>query len=94
MKVLSALHALQGHPELGKLWEQFITSILNSHEFNFHNTTHDRSIYSGTINGVKVPLLHQVNDFALDAPNEAMMHDIYGRIGKRLQLLSEESLPF
>jgi hypothetical protein len=92
--VLPVLHALQGHPESGKLWEQHITGILKSSEFGFTSTTHDKSIYSATIDGYKVLLLRQVDDFALACPNEALAQRIYNRIGKRLQLPSEEQPPF
>ena len=34
-------HALQGHPEAGKLWEKHITSILTSSEFGIKSTTHE-----------------------------------------------------
>ena len=44
-KVLPVLHALQGHPESGKLWEKMINKILFSKELNFKCTTHDRTIY-------------------------------------------------
>ena len=33
--VLPVQHALQGHPESGRLWEQHITKILRSKEFGF-----------------------------------------------------------
>ena len=92
--VLPVLHALQGHPESGKLWEQHITAILQSSEFGFKSTTHDRSIYSATIDGHRVLLLRQVDDFALACPSEDLAQRIYGRIGKRLQLPSETEPPF
>jgi len=39
--VIPVLHALQGHPESGKLWEKYITAILRSPHFG---TTYDHSI--------------------------------------------------
>ena len=33
--VLPVLHALQGHPESGRLWEEHITSILTSPDLGF-----------------------------------------------------------
>ena len=56
-KVLPVQHALQGHPESGKLWEQHINKILFSSALNFKCTTHDRTIYSTVFKGVKVLLL-------------------------------------
>ena len=49
--ILPVLHALQGHPESGKLWESHINSILSSPELGFKSTTHDRSIYTTTFDG-------------------------------------------
>jgi len=60
--VLPVLHALQGHPESGKLWEKHITAILPSPEFGFKSTTHDRSMYSATFEGTRILLLRQVDD--------------------------------
>ena len=44
-RVLPVLHALQGHPESGKLWERHINNFLMGLELNFKHTTHDRTIY-------------------------------------------------
>ena len=88
------LHALQGHPESGKLWEKHITGILQSADFGFRSTTHDRSIYSANLFGHQLLLLRQVDDFALACPAETIACDIYGKIGKRLQLPSESEPPF
>ena len=92
--VLPVLHALQGHPESGRLWEQHINSILTSPELGFRHTTHDRTIYSAVFDGVTVLLLRQVDDFALACPDEALAKRIYGIIGSKLQLPSEERPPF
>jgi len=92
--VLPVLHALQGHPESGRLWEAHINSVLKSPEFGFRSTTHDRSIYSTTIAGEQVLLLRQVDDFALACSNEALAQRIYNSIGRRLQLPSESTPPF
>ena len=93
-RVLPVLHALQGHPESGRLWESHITSILTSAEFGFKCTTHDRSIYTAVIDNQRVLMLRQVDDFALACPNEALAQRIYANIGTRLQLPSETAPPF
>jgi len=82
--VIPALHALQGHPESGKLWEKHISAILQSPQFGFKSTTHDRLIHSATFEGTKVLLLRQVDDFALACPNEDMAKHLYDQIGKQL----------
>ena len=93
-QVLPVLHALQGHPESGRLWEAHINSILFSPKLGFKSTTHDRSIYSATIRGERVLLLRQVDDFALSCSHEAIARHIYDIIGRSLQLPSETSPPF
>ena len=93
-KVLPVLHALQGHPESGKLWESHINLILFSPELNFKCITHDRTIYSTTFRGVKVLLLCQVDDFALASPDESIAKAIYDVIGNRLTLPGEDKPPF
>ena len=93
-KVLPVLHALQGHPESGRLWEVHINKILQSPEFGFKCTTHDRSIYSATIDNEHVLLLRQVDDFALACSNEALAKRIYSQLGERLRLPTETTAPF
>ena len=93
-KVLPVLHALQGHPESGKLWESHISLILFSPELNFKCTTHNRTIYSTTFRGVKVLLLRQVDDFSLASPDEDIAKAIYDIIGQRLMLPGEDKPPF
>lgn len=92
--VLPVQHALQGHPESGRLWETHIGEILASPEFGFVPTTHDRCIYTAVVDGVRVLLLRQVDDFALAAPSEDVAKRIYDALGKRLQLPGEDTVPF
>jgi hypothetical protein len=92
--VLPVLHALQGHPESGRLYEEHINSILSSPELGFKSTTHDRTIYSADFDGVPVYLLRQVDDFCLACPNEPMAIRIYDIIGSKLQLPGESKPPF
>jgi len=88
--VLPVLHALQGHPESGKLWEKHTTAILRSPQFGFKSTTHDRSVYSATFESTRILLLHQVDNFAVACPNEDLTKakHLYAQIGKALQLPS------
>ena len=53
--VLPVQHALQGHPESPRLWENFITKILQQE--GFKNTTHEKNIYAATIKRHKVLFL-------------------------------------
>jgi len=92
--VLPVQHALQGHPESGRLWERHINSILASPSFSFKSTTHDRSIYSGVFRGAPLLLLRQVDDFALAAPSEEIAVAFYAQLGRELQLPGESAPPF
>ena len=91
---LPVLHALQGHPKSGKLWEKHITAILQSPQFGFKSTTHDRSIYLAAFEGTKILLLCQVDNFAVACPNEELAKHLCDQIGKRSQLTSEDAPPF
>jgi len=92
--VLPVLHALQGHPESGKLWEKHITAVMRSPAFGFKSTTHDKSTHSATFEGTKLLLLRQVDDFAVACPNEDIAKRLRAQIGKALQLPSEDTPPF
>lgn len=64
--VIPALRAIQGHPEAGRLWQDFILSILQSPPLNFTtSTTHERNLYRGEIDGKLVLVARQVDDFAI-----------------------------
>ncbi|KAG7338168.1 reverse transcriptase RNA-dependent DNA polymerase [Nitzschia inconspicua] len=92
--VLPVLHALQGHPESGRLWETYINKILSLPELSFRSTTHDRTIYSGVFEGEPILLLRQVDDFALACRRESTAKAVYDFIGKALQQPNEAQPPF
>ena len=62
-QVLPVQHALQGHPEIGKMWMHMIDNILIK-ELGFRTTTHDFCIYLQEQNGSKQLLLQQIDAFA------------------------------
>ena len=66
-------HAIQGHPDLPRLWQLFIDNILT--KIGFKPTTHEPCVYSlpQEVFGEEVFLLHQVDDFAIgcDRPETA-----------------------
>ena len=92
--VLPVQHALQGHPESGRLWEEHINKILSDPKLNFKATTHDKCIYQSVYKGVKLLMLQQVDDFLIASPNETLANEIYSIIGKKLQLPKESEPPF
>ena len=92
-KVLPVQHALQGHPESGKLWERTINKVLRCPRLNFQTTVHDRTVYWTTFRGVKVYLLRQVDDFALASPSEDIAKEIFQIIGEELKFAKEDEIP-
>ena len=67
--VIPLFKALQGHPEAGVLWERLITDILIN-KMGFKNTTHEKNIYFGHIDGHEILVCRQVDDFASGSPNK------------------------
>ncbi|KAG7350884.1 reverse transcriptase RNA-dependent DNA polymerase [Nitzschia inconspicua] len=92
--VLPVLHALQGHPESGLLWETYINKILSLPELSFKSTTHDRTIDSGVFEGEPILLLSQVDDITLACRLESTAKAVYDSIGKALQQPNEAQPPF
>ena len=68
-QVIPLKKALQGHPEAGALWEKMVTDIIIN-QMKFRNTTHERNLYSGTIDGIDMLVCRQVDDFAIGATHE------------------------
>ena len=67
--VIPLFKNLQGLPESGALWEKMIEDILLN-KMGFRNTTHERNLYIGVIDGNKVLVCRQVDDFASGAASE------------------------
>ena len=69
--VIPILSAMQGHPEAPRLWEKHADKILRS--IGLVPTTHEPCLYSGLVNGQRVLLLRQVDDFAVAAASESII---------------------
>jgi hypothetical protein len=85
--VLPAFDALKGHPEAGGLWEKHINKILD--DFHIVYTTHERSIYQGTIDGKVVLLCCQVDNIAVACSDAAVAQGLVESIGKVVDLKSQ-----
>lgn len=83
--VLPVLHAIQGHPESPRLWDQYISNILIQKE-NFRNTTHEKCIYSTKIRGKKVLFLRQVDDFAVACQDKKIAQAVIKQVGQYLSV--------
>jgi Reverse transcriptase (RNA-dependent DNA polymerase) len=90
-KVLPVLHALQGHPESGRLWEIFINKILLN-KFNLRNTTHERNLYSGTFNEKPILVKRQVDDIAVASPCPDTARAFINALSKHVQLKGNDIL--
>jgi len=86
--VIPVLHALQGHPEAGALWERMIVGILVD-ELKFKATTHERNLYTGKIDGETVLVCRQVDDFAVGSVKQATAEKLIAMINKRVSTTSE-----
>ena len=88
---LPAQHALQGHPESPRLWEEYINRILKD-KLNLVPTTHERSIYSGLFKGYRILLKRQVDDIAIAAPTKEIAEEIIQIIGKSVHIEGNDLL--
>ena len=59
---------MQGHPESPRLWEKHADAILR--DIGLTPTIHEPCLYSGIINGKRIILMRQVDDFAIAAPDQ------------------------
>jgi Reverse transcriptase (RNA-dependent DNA polymerase)/GAG-pre-integrase domain len=82
--VLPVQHALQGHPEAGALWEAHINDILSA--IGFRSTTHERSLYTATINGFQVLLCRQVDDLAIACTDTDIAQWVISQIGAKVEV--------
>jgi len=90
--VLPVLRVLQGHPEAARLWEEHISGILE--KVGFKNITHEKNIYTGKFCGEKVPLVRQVDNFALGCRQESTAKSVYSDIGAKLTLHNKAEVRF
>ena len=82
--VIPILSAMQGHPEAPRLWEKHADKILRS--IGLFPTTHEPCLYSGLVDGQRVLLLRQVDDFAVAAPSDQVASTIFDLIDDHLTI--------
>ena len=87
--VLPVRHALQGHPESGKMWMNMIDNILIN-QFGFRKATHDRCIYIRERDGQVQLLLRQIDDFCTGMTSEKAARELFNDIGVKIQFPSEK----
>jgi hypothetical protein len=77
-------NAIQGHPELPRLWEKHIDKILQ--ELGLRPTTHEPCLYSSEINGQRILFLRQVDDFAVASSQRCYAEQLIDSINNKLQI--------
>lgn len=82
--VIPILSAMQGHPEAPRLWEKHADKILRS--IGLTPTTHEPCLYSGLIDGHRVLLLRQVDDFAVAAATKSVTSRVFDYIDDHLTI--------
>ncbi|KAL9178452.1 hypothetical protein ACHAXT_003782 [Thalassiosira profunda] len=80
--VIPVIKAMQGHPEAPRLWEKHADGILR--KLGFTPTTHEPCLYSGLIEGERVFLKRQVDDFEVAVSSERLANIIYDMIDEEL----------
>jgi hypothetical protein len=82
--VIPALTAMQGHPELPRLWEKHADAILQ--KLQLTPTTHKPCLYSGTIASNRIILKRQVDDFAIATTDEKTANILLDMIDEELSI--------
>ena len=89
--VVQAKHALQGHPEAGKLFEELANDILLN-RIGLTTTSHERNLYCGTFDGHPVYVCRQVDDLAIAAPTIDIGQNLIAAIGSHVTLAGNSLL--
>ena len=77
-------HAIQGHPEAPRLWQDHIDGILQ--KLGFKPTFHEPCIYSRTLeSGEEIFLLRQVDDFAVGCDDISTANYLWDELDKHLR---------
>ena len=75
---------MQGHPESPRLWEKHADSILR--ELSLEPTVHEPCLYLEIIDGKRVLLKRQVDDFAIAAPDAKTANILLDMIDDKLKI--------
>ncbi len=83
-EVIPILSAMQGHPESPRLWEKHTDAILR--ECGLVPTAHEPCLYLGQIEDKRIIFMHQVDDFAVAAPDERTASILFDMIDDKLMI--------
>jgi len=82
--VVPILSAFQGHPEAPQLWEKHADKIIQG--CGLSPTVHEPCLYSGVIDGERVLLKRQVDDFAIASRTQRTCDLVFDMIDDKLML--------
>jgi hypothetical protein len=82
--VIPIQSAMQGHPESPRLWEKHANSILRL--LGLTPTIHEPCLYSGIVDGQRVLLMRQVDDFAIATSNESTANALLDLMDNRMNI--------
>jgi hypothetical protein len=82
--VIPILSAMEGHQESPQLWEKYANTILC--DVGLTPTVHEPCLNLGIIAGKRVIFKHQVNDFAIAAPDECTAKILFDMFDDELQI--------
>ena len=82
--IIPILSAMQGHPELPRLWEKYADEILC--KIGLTPTIHEPCLYSSIINGKCILFMRLVDDFAIAAPDAHTSDILMDLIDNRLKI--------
>jgi hypothetical protein len=82
--MIPILSAMQGHPESPRLWEKHADAILR--ELGLTPRIHEPCLYSRIINGKRIILMRQVDDFDIVAPDSHTADLLLDMLDDRLSI--------
>ncbi len=82
--MIPVLSAMQGHPELPRLREKHLDTILC--KLGLTPTTHEPCLYSRIIEGKRIVFMCQVDDFAIAAPDQCTTDILLNMLDKKLTM--------
>jgi hypothetical protein len=84
-QIIPVLSAMQGHPELPRLWEKHADKILRG--IGLMPTVHEPCLYSGTFDGNRALFMQQVDNFAIATPDSCTADIVMDLIDEKLTIL-------
>ena len=88
--LLPVQHALQGHPESGRLWQEKIDPALA--KLGFVNSKVAPCLYRGDFEGEEVIICRQVDDFKIGSAKRTAIDKVIAAIGAEVRFVGNKDL--